>query len=310
MNDKLLDTKVNSEILPIEEDSVTPVDHTKIESIEESLSEIVLNNNFDTFSFLFELLEYADVSGKSIEDAFRTFTIDSVAFTNKYKGSNCAGLSLFLKQRLEELGIQSRITPSHGDYLSIPEADRYVQIRTVDLVSLLRDEVEDKWIFLAPGLTIDKPMIILEDYSVTSFGVRYTITDVTNEGFNLTTVRSNGDSVTRYFRLEELTNPDESSQKSLLRCRTIYQITRQYENKRDQITYNLIKRRFRVKLGETDRMLSVEEFLDFLNENELLIENIFCNAYLVTGLKRLIAKTTEIIDTILIPVLREHIKEQ
>jgi len=87
----------------------------------------------------------------------------------QYNGTNCTGLSIELKSRLSNSGVETHLAPSYGRYLLTEEADDYGQIRTIDLIGLTKGE-KGEWLFLAPGLTIDKPMVVTPGYKVESFG--------------------------------------------------------------------------------------------------------------------------------------------
>lgn len=266
---------------------------------------MVLDYNFDTFSLIFELLEQAKAKDFSLSKEFVDYKVDSPILTQKYGGSNCTGLSMELKRKLSISGIETYLAPSYGRYLLTQEADDYCQIRTIDLVGLTRGE-GDEWIFLAPGLTIDKPMVVKAGYKVESFGNTYLIAQVTDENFEVVTMKPNGDMLSRIFAFEEILNPDESVQKNLLRARTRYQVTRQYENgSRDFITFDFPQKKFRVSVGGNETLLDIDSFRNYVTTNSKSLEKRFRNDKLGTGFINFIDNIDSITRELLLPDVQD-----
>lgn len=309
MVDELNASKKDALTESLKIDDVQPFNEEELTFVERELSEVVMGYNFDSFSFLFELLNLAETNSLSLVEAFKMFQIDSLELLEKYKGSNCAGLSLNLQDRLSSRAVRTEIAPSYGQYLVIKEADDYAQIRTVDAVGVLRRGVNNVWVFLAPGLTIDKPILVEEGFAVQSFDRRYEVRNVTDRGFTIITTKPDGERLERFFGFERFVNPDLSSQKNLLRCRIKYQITKQYATHREQITFNLATRNFKVKTLDTDSIFSIEEFATYLRENGENLSIRFNNPYLVKGFQILVKYVDEIRSTLLIPELQIYVQE-
>jgi|SRR5688572_26808297 len=275
--------KINAVVRPLALDLLPVIDLRKLEAIADQLREIVLNYNFDTFSFLFELLQMVKTKNVTLLDAFLAFNIKSTELGYKYQGSNCVGLSLLLQTNLQKMGVVTILIPSYGHYLISEEADNYVQVRTADLLGVSRkDGNTPSILFLASGLSIDKVIFITENYTVESSGNLHRIRNVSEKGFEIVTIRPKGDSIIRLFRFEELVNPDESVQKNLLRVRTKYQITRQYKDgRRHFVTFDFSNNLFKVLVrGSKPISMNVKQFRGFVLEEAPHLINIFRNPQL------------------------------
>lgn len=271
--------------------------------------EVVFNYNFDTFSFIFELLELANSQDLTLPQAFEVLTINSLELSQKYNGSNCAGLAMLLRKNLGENGIASVLIPCFGSYMPTPEADEYAGVRTVGLFTRTRDNR----FLLAPGLTIPQAVELEESNSFAAFRTEYKVQKVYPNRFSLVAIKPDGEIIERIFSITEFINPDQSSQKNLLRARPKYQISRQHENgQRDYISFDFFKGTFKVAL-ETQGIsatFSPQDFLEFLNVNANTLQDIFRNSYLVEGLRRFIMKRSEILDHILVPSIKNKLREQ
>lgn len=209
------------------------------------------------------------------------------------------------------MGVPSYVAPAYGNYLLTEEADAYAGIRTVDvLIVLLKEQGSPRWLFMAPGLTIDKPFIVEDGYTVETLGRKYIITDVSEVGFKLITIKHDGEIVTRSFTFQEFLNPDESSQKSLLRCRTYYQIAKQHpDGQRDIISYDFVKNRFMLNLHEGNVRLFVppDDFIEYIVNHHQDLEKLFGNRRLLEGFI-LFCTDLEQIRGLLLPEIRAILK--
>lgn len=301
--------RISAQTRPLVPENLTRIEVGQISQLEQELKTVVLDYNFDTFSFMFALLEEAKQKGLPLKQAFTEFNVNSAAFVEKYRGSNSVGLSMKLRSNLADRSIPTYFSASHGNYLLTPEADDYGQIRTVDLIALLSGK-DNRWVFLAPGLTIDKPMVVSFGSRVEAFGSTYLIGQVSNDGFEVITVKPNGDTINRSFALEEVLNPDESVQKNLLRTRTRYQITKQYEDgKRDLISFDFPKRMFKVSIEGTDLVLDIKKFKAYLNQNAAVLEARFRNPHLAQGLLAFVESVDEITDQLLLPAIQNILSQ-
>lgn len=301
----LSNTRVSAVTRRLQVDQISTFESKDISEITRQTESVVLDYNFDTFSLMFDLLESVKLRNISLGDAFVDYRVDSQDLIKKYGGLNCTGLSIELKSKLVDSGIETYLAPSYGRYLLTQKADNYSQIRTVDLVGLLRGD-ENEWIFLAPGLTIDKPMIIKAGYKVESFESTFIIAQVTNENFELVTMKPNGDTLDRTFAFEEILNPNESVQKNLMRTRTRYQITRQYENgSKDFITFDFPQRKFRASIGGNETMFDVDSFRRYITTNSKSLEKRFRNTKLISGFINFIDNIDIINNELLLPDVRD-----
>lgn len=176
-------------------DSIEPHSSVEADLIEREIRDFVHSYNFDTFSFMFELLDYAKDDRGCIEDLYRDFSVDSIALAEKYKGSNCAGLSLLFQNNTNDYA-ESVLIPSFGHYMPTQEASDYVGVRTVGLI--LKNK-EDGYSALFPGLTIDKLVPIDNGYDFESMGTAYRISGVTESTFELHAAKTNGELIQRKF---------------------------------------------------------------------------------------------------------------
>lgn len=253
---------------------------------------------------MFSLLEEARAKDIPLSETFIDYQVDTQSLIRQYNGTNCTGLSIELKSRLLNSGVETHLAPSYGRYLLTEEADDYGQLRTIDLIGLTKGE-KGEWVFLAPGLTIDKPMVVTPGYKVESFGNTYMIAQVTPENFEVITVKPNGDMLSRVFAFEEVLNPDESVQKNLLRARTRYQVTRQYDNgSKDYITFDFPQKTFRVSLGGNEITMDIDSFRNYVAKNAESLQKRFRNPKLVQGFMDF----TENIDTIVSELLLPEIQ--
>lgn len=278
INKKLQQAKIDPIIRPLDLYLLPVINYNQLGSIEDQLKQIVLNYNFDTFSFLFELLQLVKIKNITIIDAFHAYHIKSIELASKYGGSNCVGLSLLLQSNLQKIGVDTRLIPSYGHYLFSEEADNYVQVRTADLLGVCnKAENAPLILFLASGLSIEKVMFITENYTVESAENTYKIRNVNQNGFEIATIRPNRSSRVRQFRFEELINPDESIQKNLLRARTKYQITRQYEDgHRHSINFDFSNNLFKIFVQDNKPVsMNVEQFRSYLLRAAPNLINIF-----------------------------------
>ena len=92
-----------------------------IKVIDDLLCDNIYNFNYDTFSFMFELLN----AKKPLERAFGELAINSIDLMDKYNGSNCAGLAQKLSIRLkDEYNTDSILVPSFGEITPPPTRNR------------------------------------------------------------------------------------------------------------------------------------------------------------------------------------------
>lgn len=305
----LSQTRISAVIRKLQVDQISAFEPNALSEIARQTESVVLDYNFDTFSLMFDLLESAKLRNIPLGDAFVDYRVDSQDLIQKYGGSNCTGLSIELRSKLVDSGIKTYLAPSYGRYLLTQKADDYSQIRTVDLVGLSRGD-ENEWIFLAPGLTIDKPMVIKAGYKVESFESTFIIAQVTDKDFDVVTTKPNGDTLDRTFAFEEILNPDESVQKNLMRTRTRYQITRQYENgSRDFITFDFPQRKFRVSVGGNETMFDIDSFRSYVISNSKSLEKRFRNTKLNSGFMNFIDDIDLINNELLLPDVRDILTE-
>lgn len=297
---------------PLEISECNSINNESIDVLESELGGVIFGYNFDTFSFVIELLEFAQMHDLSLSTAYDQFEIDTLSLLEKYKGTNCAGLSMKLQKNLMENGMFTYLIPAYGNYLATPEADDFVQVRTVDLIAVAQVRSELSWIFLAPGLSISKPIIVEDGSSVNQWGRQYIVSDVKEDSFNLTAVRTGKEDRGRNFHFEQFHNPDRSSQKNLLRCRTRYQLVRRYPNEhKDVITYDFLQDSFLIELGGHDKvLLKAEEMLSYTEGNNDILEERFRSSHIAPGLKLFISRRREFGGEIFIPELRQLIFEQ
>ncbi len=284
---------------------VNPFSRDQVEGISERLKSIVLEYNFDTFSFMFELLDLARKKNLDINSAFMDLRINSLNLARRYKGTNCSGLSLLLQENLGTSGIDTKVVPAYGNYLISKEADKYVQIRTVGIIGSLSSDNVRTPIFLIPGLTIDKPILLIKGNQVESFGNRFLVSEINDYEFHIVAIRNRGEDIRREFHFEEIMNLDTSLQLNLLRCRTKYQITRQYEdNNQDYIKFDFMQKKFRVKIGNKESIMDTGEFKNYVFHNSALLETTFRNPFVSTGFLEFTDHFDEVVDKLLLPNIR------
>ncbi len=111
------------------------------------------------------------------------------------------------------------------------------------------------------------------------------IAQVTPDNFEVITIKPTGEMLSRVFAFEEVLNPDESVQKNLLRARTRYQMTRQYDNgSKDYITFDFPQRTFRVSLGGNEITMDIDSFRNYVAKNSDSLQKRFRNPKLAQGL--------------------------
>lgn len=285
-----------------------PITSEQVVMTELLTKSLVLDDNFDTFSFMFELLEIAERRGISLQEAYELLNINSVRLTDKYNGSNCGGLAMLLRKRLAESGIFSTLIPCFGSYMPTPEADEYAGVRTIALYLTSKDGR----FALIPGLTIPQVIKLENGNQFEAYGTNYTIQNVFPNRFSLIALKKNGEIIERVFSVTELLNPDESSQKNLLRCRPKYQISRQHEDgTKDQISYDFFKGSFKVVLDSVNinETMSLQDFTEFISENGSMLEELFQNHHLVAGFARFIQQRDNIITNLLIESITDKLLE-
>ncbi len=298
-------SRISAQVKDLEVGRIHPFEEFRLPEVAGELRTVVLDYNFDTFSFFFELFERAEKEGSSLPDTFINFDIDSLSLARKYHGANCTGLSMMLRDRLRASGIASHLTPSYGNYFVTEEADTYSEIRTIDLVGVVQEENSGVPVFLAPGLTIDKPIMVAEGYQVESFGNRYLVTKATSQDFEILTIKPNSDTISRIFVMQEVLNPDESLQKNLIRTRTRYQMTRQYEQgTRDYITFDFPQRTFRIGIGGQDLTTNEAGFLEYVHKNGQMLEDRFRNPEIRQGFERFTENIDNISEQLLLPEIQ------
>jgi len=215
--ENLSETRISVEVRAFAPGNLPLIEQVKIVDMEEQLKNVVVDYNFDTFSFLFELLQKAEEDGLPLSAVFETFEIDTVNLAEKYQGTNCTGLSMLLQRNLREQKLETTLVPAYGNYLITEAADEYAEVRTVDLVGLMqRDLKSQETIFLAPGLTIDKPIFVREGFQVESYGNQYIITRSGEESFEVASVKPDGDIVRRDFSIKKLQIQINRYKKTLL----------------------------------------------------------------------------------------------
>jgi hypothetical protein len=285
-----------------------PITNEQVLMAELLTKSLVLDDNFDTFSFMFELLEIAEMQGVSLQEAYELLNINSVRLTDKYNGSNCGGLAMVLRKRLAELGIYSTLIPCFGSYMPTPEADEYAGVRTTALYLTSKDGR----FALIPGLTIPQIIKLENGNQFEAYGTSYIIQNVFPNRFSLIAVKRNGEIIERVFSVTELLNPDESSQKNLLRCRPKYQISRQQDDgTKNQISYDFFKGNFKVVLDSVsmNQTMNLQDFIKFLTENGSMLEELFQNNHLVAGFTRFIQQRDNIVSNLLIESIKDKLLE-
>lgn len=283
-------------------DSIEPHSSMEAELIEREIRDFVHNYNFDTFSFIFELLDYAKDYRGCLEDLYRDFSVDSVALAKKYKGSNCAGLSLLFQNNTNDYA-ESVLIPSFGHYMPTQEASDYVEVRTVGLI--LKNK-EDGYSALFPGLTIDKLVPIDNGYDFESMGTVYRVSGVTESTFELHAAKANGELIQRKFYITELTNPDQSMQKNLFKVRTKYQVSHVDNNVRNKLSYYIFGDTFRLRVPSENLSLDMDstQFLKFISSEDSLVVEAFDSPNLVENLDIFIENRT-LVQTLILPSLKK-----
>ncbi len=303
--------RIRARTKPIQADALAAIEWGQLSFVEEQLRRVVLGYNFDTFSFLFSMLRETSPSSAEILEVFQDLKIDSIGLAEEYHGSNCIGLSLILQQKLAECGVKTALIPAYGKYLITEAADEYAEIRTADLLGLVRGphEIHDNF-FLASGLTLDKPILVRQNYQVDSYGSHHTVTRVSENGFELVTVRPNGNELTRQFRFEEILNPDDSVQKNLLRCRTAYQLTRQFgDSHREGITFDFRSMTFKIEAAGQRLAMAASDFAGYLDGNVRQLESIFRTTHLAGNFGNLLQSLGAIRNQLLLPEIRAILGE-
>lgn len=273
----------------------------------EQVRSIILDTNYDTTSYTFDLIRYAEASGVNLREALTRYTVDSIDIFKRYNGGNCASTSLYLQRELASKGITSYVIPSFGGYLPTEEANNYVGVRTVEVIAPVVFNGIKTWLLLAPALTIDKPLFVETGYEVESFGKVHKIARVTEEEFDLDSIRPDGKTITRTFSAKAYNNPNLSYQQNLFRARVNFILTRFYEDETfDGINFDLPSRKFRVKLRENQKsqQYSPDEFVQFIRDNEQTVEGRFRRVGLVEDYTKFIDRIDEITHDLLLPNLR------
>lgn len=273
----------------------------------EQVRSIILDTNYDTTSYTFDLIRYAEASGVSLREALTSYIVDSVDIFERFNGGNCASTSLYLQRELASKGITSYVIPSFGGYLPLEEANRYVGVRTVEVIAPVVLNGLKTWLLLAPALTIDKPLFVKTDYEVESFGKVHKITRVAEEEFDLDSIRLDGQTITRTFTAKEYSNPNLSYQQNLFRARVNFILTRFYEDETfDGINFDLPSRKFRLKLRENPKsqQYTPDEFMQFIRDNEQTVDRRFRRVGLVEDYVKFIGRIDEITSDLLLPSLR------
>ncbi len=279
--------------------------------VTEELQSVIIDYNFDTFSFLFELQDIKAKSDISYSEAARSLKIDSISMAQKYHGTNCSGMSALLQNRLNKSGITTFLSPSYGSYLLTENADRYSEIRTIDLLGMFQeDSGKITPLFLAPGLTVDKPMLVIPGYNVESFGNLFTILEVDEEKFVVESLKPGSEPIRRTFMFLDVANIDESLQKNLLRTRTRYQITRQnVQGKRDFVTFDFPQRIFRLDILGRLRSLMPNEFYQYLKSDGDELDLVFNNPHLKLGLEWFSQNYGQVGNDLLLPSIKNILEE-
>ena len=297
--------RIGIETTPIELETAKTFEEDVLPDVAKHLRDVVLEYNFDTFSFTTDLIERAEASGKPLAEEFVSWIPDSQELADKFGGTNCTGMSLVLKSRMEKESATGLLVPSYGNYLITEQADEYVGIRTTDIVGFVQKKEGKAPVFLAPGLTVDKPMFIRQGYQVESFGNRYVVTDVRDREFHVLRLDKEGESRERIFHYEEVTNPEASMQKNLPRARTRYQVTRQHQDgSRDFVTFDFPRKSFRVSIGGKEEVYNIGEFQNFLALNKQRVADTFQNANVPNSLQVFSENISEIKEQLLLPEIQ------
>ncbi len=276
----------------------------KIGVINDLLYSNIHNFNYDTFSFIFELLN----ENRSLEQAFGALSINSIDLIDRYNGSNCAGLAQKLALELRgKHDIDSVLIPRFGETTPAPLDGEYAGIKTSAL--LVIDGLGCEYI-LDPAFAIENAVSIGDEQDN---HVDCAVPHATSGGDCLIKLFIPSKKGMReiHFQHTSLENADESTQKNWLRARTRYKICRRtVGGSSDMIDYKFSTNRFAVRLGKIGiwaDSLCANEMTDIMAEHAKDIENTFETTEIIGGLERFIARRQEIVSTLLIPELREQI---
>jgi hypothetical protein len=302
-----INTEFNRErvkLVRIKTETVEAISAEDISRLENKLNNFLLKYNFDTFSFMFELFSLKQEK-ESMLDVLAKLKIDSEILAEKYNGSNCTGLSILFKKQLKKEGLSGLfLIPSTGEYQVIKAADEYSEIRTVQLLGFLKRIDKKRPFLVAVGITVDKLIEIIDGSNVISFDKKYTVSSVDSDKFTIESEDASGQKVSRVFLLQEILNPDESYQKNLMRTRIRYQITRQFENSKIQISFNLITKDFKLKTPKEELILSPKLMLNYIDSKEgSFFLELFQSKNLLPNLKLFINFINEVREELLIPEL-------
>jgi hypothetical protein len=293
-------------------DRIAPVFYDRLPSetpknnlaeVTDSLSESIYDHNYDTFSFMSELL----VQEQPLNEAFSEIEVDSVRYIQKYNGSNCAGLAQKLATDLYAQGVDSIVIPSFGETSPMDSETAYAGVKTTAL--LIRSD-EGREYILDPALAIETTIPIL-DYVPDSNNGAYVLSEPNNSLLRLIIPMVKGDRE-MHFERKSLENADESMQKNWLRSRTKYKICRRYPNgEKDFITYEFGRNQFKANLGAIGiraTLLSPNEMGELIVEYNDKIIDTFGNELVTDGINRFIKNRQRIADTLLIPAVQEGIR--
>jgi hypothetical protein len=292
--------------IPITE--LTPMDPSMRAPVEALTRSFIRHWNYDTFSYIFELLETAEMEGRSLPQALGSFALDSLRLFGKFKGANCSGLSLGLAQALrDELSVDTALIPCFGNNMLTEAASEYIGLRTVGL--LVKDTAGQAYT-LQPGLTIDRLIEVSEGNTVNTFGESHRIEKASEEEFTLTSSHLNGAEITRPFILKALLNPDESSQRNLLRARHRYQLWRQHDTHRDYLGYSFVTGQYKLSLPTTGvhKELTPDALDTLISDQPGRLNETFSNPHLEGGLRSFSAASIAIKETLLLPTVQEALR--
>jgi hypothetical protein len=279
------------------------VQKNKLFEVSDPLLENIYNHNYDTFSFMTELLERGGPLGESLSD----MEVNSVEYINKYNGSNCAGLAQKLASDLRANNdIDSIVIPSFGEISPMDTESSYAGVKTTAL--LVNDDQNRRYI-LDPALAIEAAIPVLDSETMGSKGV-YALSSSESSQLRLMLPSASG-LREMHFEQTSLENPDESMQKNWLRSRTKYKICRRYpDGEKDFITYEFAADRFKVNIGAVGIrlcLLSPSEMGGLIDEYDDKIIDVFRNDLIVNGMNRFIANRQAIVEDLLIPQIRKGV---
>ena len=280
-----------------------PAPTEEVSVAEEYLYDNIYDFNYDNFSFLFDLLEQKG----SLMSNFAKLSIDSIDLLKKYNGSNCAGLTQYLSQKLQSQGVESIVIPSFGEETPMPENSAYAGVKTTAL--MIRDKRRSY--ILESALAVENAIPVYDDAEHDNHcdtDGAYAVSEADSSLLRLYIPLKSGRTREIHFQRSSLENPDSSMQKNWLRARTRYKLCRRRpDGSKDFIDYSYDSDKFNISLGSVGivaNSLDPDHAKPLLVENGDKIEQLFGAEHATRGFENFIKKRQEVMDDLLIPSVK------